>query len=88
MVEKNIDDYKLVLDKEGYCQNTLKAALRMGVQNVSEEDSQKANFGIRISDMLAVNCWDDEVIGVNHFDQLIQLRSLKKIIEQGVVHGE
>ena len=52
LVEKNIDDYKLVLDKEGYCQNTLKAALRMGVQNVSEEDS-KANFGIRISDMLA-----------------------------------
>lgn len=52
LVENNIDDYKLVLDKEGDCQNTLKAALRMGVKNVSEEDS-KANFGIRISDMLA-----------------------------------
>ena len=50
LVENNIDDYKLVLDKEGDCQNTLKAALRMGVKNVSEEDS-KANFGIRISDM-------------------------------------
>lgn len=47
-----IDDYSLILDKEGENGNTLTAALEAGLKNVSENDS-KYSCGIRIADMLA-----------------------------------
>lgn len=50
--EKNIENYTVILDKEGDCQNTLKAAEKINLKNVSEGDS-KDYFGIRMSDMLA-----------------------------------
>lgn len=50
--EKNIENYTVILDKEGDCQNTLNAAKRMNLKNASEGDS-KDYFGIRMSDMLA-----------------------------------
>ena len=49
--EKNIENYTMILDKEGDCQNTLKAAEKINIKNISEGDS-KDYFGIRMSDML------------------------------------
>lgn len=48
--EININDYELMLDREGEVANTLKAAKRAGIQNVSEKDS-KEYVGIRMADM-------------------------------------
>lgn len=47
-----IDNYSLILDKEGENGNTLTAALGAGLKNVFEDDS-KYSCGIRIADMLA-----------------------------------
>ena len=49
--EKNIENYTMILDKEGDCRNTLKAAEKINIKNISEGDS-KDYFGIRMSDML------------------------------------
>ena len=49
--EKNIENYTMILDKEGDCQKTLKAAEKINIKNISEGDS-KDYFGIRMSDML------------------------------------
>ncbi len=49
--EININDYELMLDREGEVANTLKAAKCAGIQNVSEKDS-KEYVGIRMADML------------------------------------
>lgn len=53
--EKNIYNYKLIIDKEGIDgenSKTLNAAIKMGLIN-SEEGDSKENFGIRMADFLA-----------------------------------
>lgn len=50
--EQTINDFTLVIDKEGERGNTLNAAKRMGFNTVMEVDS-KDSVGVRISDMLA-----------------------------------
>lgn len=50
--EININEYTLVLDREGDNQNTLKAACSIGLSNVSEEVSDN-EIGIRMADMLS-----------------------------------
>ena len=53
--EKNIDEYSLMIDKEGKINedsSTMKAAVKVGLINVSEGDS-KQNFGLRMADMFA-----------------------------------
>lgn len=50
--EQGITDYKIVIDREGEKQNTLRAALDLGHVKVTESDS-KGSFGIRISDFMA-----------------------------------
>lgn len=50
--EKGINDYSLTIDKEGKNGNTLKAATRVGLNEVSEADSL-SSCGIRMADMLA-----------------------------------
>lgn len=50
--ERTINDFTLVIDKEGERGNTLNAAKRMGFNTVMEVDS-KDSVGVRISDMLA-----------------------------------
>ena len=53
--EKNVSNYKLIIDKEGNDgenSKTLNAAFEMGLIN-SEEGDSKDNFGIRIADFLA-----------------------------------
>ena len=52
LAEKGIKSYFLTIDKEGQNGNTAKAAERVGLTAVSEEDSL-GSFGIRMADMLA-----------------------------------
>jgi hypothetical protein len=52
LMEMSVNDYKLVLDKEGDESHTLHSAEYIGLQNVTEEDS-KDYVGIRMADMLA-----------------------------------
>lgn len=51
VAEKSIGDYSLVIDREGRESNTLKAAKKAGIFDVSEADSIES-FGIRMADML------------------------------------
>lgn len=48
--EMNIQEYTLIIDKEGDLHNTAVGAERVGIKNVSEGDSKKF-VGIRMSDM-------------------------------------
>ena len=48
----NISEYKVLLDREGNEKHTLNAAIDVGLENVTEEDS-KEYVGIRMADMLA-----------------------------------
>ncbi len=50
--ESNINNYQLLLDREGEEQKTLKAAQEVGLTNVSECDSKDC-IGIRMADMFA-----------------------------------
>lgn len=50
--EMNISEYKVLLDREGNEKHTLNAAIDVGLENVTEEDS-KEYVGIRMADMLA-----------------------------------
>lgn len=52
LAEKGIGKYSLTIDKEGEDGNTLKAAVRVGLNDVSEADSLSSS-GIRMADMLA-----------------------------------
>lgn len=52
LAEMNIEDYKLIIDREGDAKHTLNSARFVGLQNVTEEDS-KEHVGIRMADMLA-----------------------------------
>jgi len=52
LAEKAIGNYSLTIDKEGENGNTAKAAERVGLCAITEEDSL-SSFGIRIADMLA-----------------------------------
>lgn len=52
LTEMHIEDYKLVVDREGDEKHTLNSARFVGLQNVTEEDS-KEYVGIRMADMLA-----------------------------------
>lgn len=52
LAEKAIHTYSLIIDKEGENGNTAKAAIRVGLCEVSEADSL-ASCGIRMADMLA-----------------------------------
>lgn len=50
--EQRIEDYFLIIDREGSDQKTLNAAIQMGHMNSTEGDS-KSFVGIRMADMLA-----------------------------------
>ena len=50
--ENSINEYNLVIDKEGGSLKTVGAAKNVGIKNVSDEDS-KLCFGVRIADMFA-----------------------------------
>ncbi|MNT12734.1 hypothetical protein D3C72_1476740 [compost metagenome] len=52
LLEKNISNYVLFIDKEGDDSDTLKAAKQIGFTPVIEVDS-KEHIGVRIADMLA-----------------------------------
>ena len=52
LTEMHIEDYKLVIDREGDEKHTLNSARFIGLQNVTEGDS-KEYVGIRMADMLA-----------------------------------
>lgn len=51
LIEKNIFNYSLFLDREGDESNTLKAAKQVGLTSVTEVDSKEIT-GIRMADML------------------------------------
>lgn len=50
--ENSIDEYALIIDREGQYQRTVKAAIEAGLKNVNDADSIEF-FGIRMADMLA-----------------------------------
>ncbi len=50
--ENSIDNYSLIIDREGDSQKTVMSAKNVGIKNVSDEDS-KLCFGIRVADMFA-----------------------------------
>lgn len=52
LTERAINDFILVIDKEGESSNTLNAAKKVGFSTAIEVDS-KCSIGVRISDMLA-----------------------------------
>ncbi len=52
LMEMNVSDYKLIIDREGDESHTLLSAEYIGLQNVTEVDS-KDYVGIRMADMLA-----------------------------------
>ncbi|GFP77451.1 hypothetical protein [Clostridium fungisolvens] len=52
ITERAINDFILVIDKEGESSNTLNAAKKVGFSTAIEVDS-KCSIGVRISDMLA-----------------------------------
>lgn len=51
LIEMNIVNYKLMIDREGEEAHTLNAAINEGLQNVTEEDSREY-VGPRMADML------------------------------------
>lgn len=51
LAEMGVDDYRLLIDREGDALHTLNSARMVGLQNAAEEDS-KAYVGIRMADML------------------------------------
>lgn len=51
LIEMNIVNYRLMLDREGEEAHTLNAAINEGLQNVTEEDSREY-VGLRMADML------------------------------------
>lgn len=51
LAEMGVDNYNLLIDREGHASRTLNAARIIGLQNVTEEDS-KNYVGIRMADML------------------------------------
>ena len=51
LTEMNIEDYKLIIDREGKESHTLNSAIEVGLKNVIEEDSKNC-IGIRVADML------------------------------------
>lgn len=51
LTEMDVNDYKLLIDREGDASRTLNSARLVGLQNVTEEDS-KEYVGIRMADML------------------------------------
>ena len=51
LAEMGVDNYNLLIDREGHASRTLNSARIIGLQNVTEEDS-KNYVGIRIADML------------------------------------
>lgn len=52
LTEQSIDDYSLVIDREGEKHNTLNAAKECNISN-AEEKTSDSTVGIRIADMLA-----------------------------------
>lgn len=51
LAEMGVDDYRLLIDREGKASHTLNSAKMVGLQNITEEDS-KDYAGIRMADML------------------------------------
>ena len=51
LTEMNVNEYQLMIDREGEESHTLNSAKNIGLKNVIEEDS-KEYVGIRIADML------------------------------------
>lgn len=51
LTEMNIEDYKLIIDREGKKSHTLNSAIEVGLKNVIEENSKNC-IGIRMADML------------------------------------
>ncbi len=51
LTEMKVDEYRLLIDREGEASHTLSSAQFVGLQNVTEEDS-KDYVGIRMADML------------------------------------
>lgn len=51
LIEMNIVNYRLMIDREGEEAHTLNAAINEGLQNVTEEDSREY-VGLRMADML------------------------------------
>ena len=45
----NVNEYQLMIDREGKESNTLNSAMDVGLENVTEEDS-KDYVGIRMAD--------------------------------------
>ena len=52
LTEMNVNEYQLMIDREGKESHTLNSAKNVGLKNVIEEDS-KDYIGIRMADMLA-----------------------------------
>ena len=55
LAEKNITDYRLIIEKEGKegeSSRTLKAAQKIGLNNLEEADSTEYS-GLRMADMMA-----------------------------------
>ena len=52
LAEKELSVYELTIDAEGESSDTLRAAERVGLSNVREEDSRNS-YGLRMADMLA-----------------------------------
>ncbi|MBD5540957.1 MAG: hypothetical protein HDR00_07140 [Lachnospiraceae bacterium] len=52
LMEMNISNYKILIDREGNASHTLNSAMLVGLENVAEEDS-KDYVGIRMADMFA-----------------------------------
>lgn len=50
LTEMGVDDYKLLIDREGDASHTFNSAKMIGLMNVTEEDS-KNSIGIRMADM-------------------------------------
>jgi hypothetical protein len=50
--ELNVQEYTMIIDREGDKEKTLNSAGRVGLKNYTDGDS-KAYFGIRMADMLA-----------------------------------
>ena len=51
LAEMGVDEYRLLIDREGKASHTLNSAKMVGLQNTTEEDS-KDYVGIRMADML------------------------------------
>ena len=51
LTEMNVNEYQLMIDREGKKSHTLNSAMDVGLENVTEEDS-KDYVGIRMADLL------------------------------------